>query len=179
MTKKRRILNLITGILMAGTAALLAFAGAPGIGAVLLFLGIGFFLRGCQSLLYYLMMARSMVGGKRILFRAILFLDLWMFTASVAETGQLMGIVYVAALHLFYGIVEILRAADAKRLGAHWRFSMMQGAGNSLLALAVIVSGIGMGSAAAAVYAYALGLAYSGCTRIASAFRRTAIVYIQ
>lgn len=180
MTKKRRVLNFITGLLMVAAAIALVAVGGRGIYAILAILSIGLLFRGLTTLAYYFTMARSMVGGKSVLYRAIILLDLGIFTASVTMTGQLIGILYVAVLNLFSGAVEILQVRDEKSLGAsQWKASMIHGAVNILVALAVLVTGIGMRSAAIAVYAYAFGLAYSGFTRMLSAFRRDAIVYIQ
>ena len=47
-----------------------------------------------------------------------------------------------------------------------------------LFALAVIVSGLMYHSSALAVIVYSIGLFTTGISRVVSAFRRTAIVYI-
>ena len=180
MTKRRRVINIITGLLMIAAAVLLVAIGGRGIYAILLVLSIGFLLRGLQCLAYYFTMARSMVGGKSVLYRAIILLDLGLFTGSVTFTGQLIGILYVAVLNLVSGFVDILRCRDEKSLGAgQWKSTMVHGAVSIHVALAILDNGLGMHSAALAVLVYSFGLACSGVSRIMSAFRRTAIVYIQ
>ena len=87
---------------------------------------------------------------------------------------------YVAFLNLFEGVVTLMRCLDAKKLGAkHWKLDTAYGAVNILIAVAVLMSGLVLRAPMLAVYAYSLGLLYSGASRIVSAFRRTAIVYIQ
>ncbi len=180
MTKKRRVLNIITGMLMIAAAIALTGIGTLGLDAVLVIVGTGLLIRGLQSLTYYLRMARSMVGGKTVLYKAILLLDLGIFTNSVAGSGQWIAIVYVAFLNLFEGVVTLMHSIDEKKLGAkQWKLGVAYGAVNILIAVAVLVSGFGLHAPTLAVYAYALGLLYSGASKIVSAFRRTAIVYIQ
>ena len=85
----------------------------------------------------------------------------------------------VALLHIFTGAVSILRANESRRYGARWRMKMAFGVTNVLLAVAVVVGTVVFREPFITVGIYGAGLIYSAVLRIASAFKRTDIVYIQ
>ena len=178
MTKKRRVINFITGILLILFGPILVTAGEDGIGVVLFMMFIAFFIGAVQGFWFYFTMARHMVGGKTMLYRSLILLDLSAFSFTVGRGGALMGVLYVAAIQFLAGAIGVLRAADAKRFGGHWRLMLVYGIICILFALAVIVSGLMYHSFALAVIVYSIGLFTTGISRVVSAFRRTAIVYI-
>ena len=85
----------------------------------------------------------------------------------------------VALLHIFTGAVSMLRANESRRYGARWRMKMAFGVTNVLLAIAVVVGSVVFREPLITVGIYGAGLIYSAVLRIASAFKRTDIVYIQ
>ena len=180
MTRLRRIGNLISGLAMILMGIFLLLSPDGGLETVTFLIGIAFTLRGIGSLTYYFRMARYMVGGRSVLFRGLLFLELGTMTSSMADHAAPYLILYMAGLHLFYGLVDMLNAHDAKNLGASsWRSRMAYGAANVIIAILVIVAGFTLNSINIVVGIYGAGLIYAGCVRVGSAFRRTAIVYIQ
>ena len=180
MTKLQKAGNVITGLIMAAFGILLFAKPAPGLLLVAMVTSITFTLRGIQTLLYYLTMARFMVGGKAILYCGIIYLDVGLFTATIVDTSAFYIILYITALHLFSGVVDVLRAREARQLGSPtWKSAIIYGSTSIALAAAVIIGWLVMHSALIAVYVYAGGLIYSAGVRIVIAFRKTAIVYIQ
>lgn len=180
MTRLRRVLNVISGIIviLAGVA-LFIIPADDGIKFVLFFMGTAMTFRGLGILYYYLTMAKHMVGGRNVLYRGMIFLDLGILASSLIEHPMAFAVIYIALLHVFNGAVSVLRANEARKYGGHWRLKMAYGVTHILLALAVVVIGVGMGQMQVAVWAYAAGIIYSSCLKIATAFRRTSIVYIQ
>ena len=84
---------------------------------------------------------------------------------------------YLLVANLISGVIEILGAREARQMEAgSWKLKMAIGAADVLFGLASIFC---IGRPNILVYIYAAGLIYSAVLRIASAFRRTAIVYIQ
>ena len=130
---------------------------------------------GIRSLWFYFAMARNMVGGRLILFRGIIALDLGMFAFSLQEIPTIYILLYLLIIHLFAGIVDIMRAREAKKMKGHWRLNLAFGIANILLALSCSLC---FRDPMVLAYVYAAGLFYSACLRIAQAFRKTAIVYI-
>ncbi len=146
---------------------------------VLLIIGIGMSLRGLKSFYYYLTMARHMVGGKRTLYRAILFLDLGVFTFALADHPAVTVVTYITIINAFAGLVGILRAFEAKKLSApQWKSKMLDGVVLLVLSLVVVVYGFFKGHMQIVIYTYALGLVISASHKIISAFRKTTIPYI-
>ena len=73
----------------------------------------------------------------------------------------------------------MLRAVDAKRLGTRvWKWKLFHGVLEIAVALAAVIGGFVLHSTAVVVAVYSIGLFFSACSQIASAFRRTEIVYI-
>jgi len=62
---------------------------------------------------------------------------------------------------------------------SRWKFHVFQGGLFIVLAVLVLISGVLLKQTDLAVYVYALGLLFAAAGKIAGAFRRTAMVYIQ
>ena len=120
--------------------------------------------------------AGSSVGGKLLLYVSLIALDLGVFTATLLDTPGIYIILYLIGAHAFSGAINIMRALEARRYGGAWRVNAMQGAVGLLVALACVVF---LRRTDILVYIYSAGLIYSAAMRIVTAFRRTAIVYIQ
>ncbi|MBR0307527.1 MAG: hypothetical protein IJH92_01395 [Mogibacterium sp.] len=180
MSKFRRVLNVLSGIGMILVGALLMLMDTSGgLRWVLLFIQIGMTFRGLGSLYYYLKMARYMVGGRSVLYRGMIYLDLGVLAGSLFDHPVTYTVIYLAAMHVFAGAVRIMRARESMKIGGHWRLKMAYGVTGLLLAAAVVAAGVVLGRPEVAAYVYGAGLIYSAILRIAGAFRRTDIVYIQ
>ena len=180
MTKMKRILNVLLGLFTLFISAALLMFPTESMPVVLGLVGLGMTLKGIRSLMYYFSMAKHMVGGKSVLYRGIIFLDAGVLASALADAPEPALIIYIAAVSCFTGVISILKAREEKAGGApRWMGKMIYGAAYIIMALAVIVCGFVMKMPESAVYVYAVGLVYSAADRIISAFRRTAIVYIQ
>jgi len=180
MGKFRRILSIFTGIVMVLIGAfLIIIEPSSGMKIVLFFIQLGMTMRGLGSIWYYLTMARYMVGGKNILYRGMIFLDLGILAGSLFEHPAAYAIIYIAMLHVFSGAVSVLRANESRKIGAHWRLRIAYGVADILMAATVVISGVIYKSPVITIYLYGAGLIYTAVLRIISAFRRTDIVYIQ
>jgi len=73
MTKAKRAAYILQGFVMMLFAVLLFLFPDGALSIVAGVLGIGMTLRGFGTLIYYFRMARFMVGGKRVLYRGIIF----------------------------------------------------------------------------------------------------------
>ena len=111
-----------------------------------------------------------------ILFQAVVVLDFALFTASLSDVPKVYILLYLVGVHAFTGVVETLRAMEAKRtVDGPWKMKLAHGIVNFALALACLVF---IKHINTAVFIYSLGLIYSAVIRIVSAFRRTAFVVI-
>lgn len=181
MTRGRRILSILEGIVMLVMGMALLIYPEKGIIAVAIVISISFTLNGINTLLFYLTMAINMVEGRKTLYRGMLYLDIGILTSAVVSVGATVYIaLYLAVIHVFYGAVDILRSREEKSGGSPgWRWTALNGVINIMIAICVIIGGIGYASARVVVYIYAAGVIYSAMERITRALRRTAIVYIQ
>ncbi len=179
MTKRNRIINILRGGLSILLALLLIIIPNSGLTLVLFIIGIGLTLKGIQTLLYYFSIARHMVDGKLVLCQGLIFLDLGMFTSSIADNPAGFLIAYIAAVDAFTGLVSILHSLEAKRNGSlKWKNDFIFGLVSVFLAVIVLIGGFVLKRPYVSVCAYAFGLIYSSVMQITSAFRRNAIVYI-
>ena len=177
MTKLQRARELLGGLLMLAGGALVVYRPASGILLITLIIIVTTILKGLGSLTYYITMARHMVGGKLQLYKGIILLDIGMFFMSLDNVPIFYLVLYLLVANLIAGVIEILGAREARQMEAgSWKLKMAIGAADVLFGLASIFC---IGRPNILVYIYAAGLIYSAVLRIASAFRRTAIVYIQ
>lgn len=180
MSNGTKVWNIISGLVMIAAGAWLLYDPVHGLKAVAVVFSISCTFRGFQILLYYLTMARHMVSGKVMLYRGMIYLDIGVLTTALFDNARIYIILYLAVLHGFYGIVDILRSRESRSVGySGWKWAALSGMTNLLLAVAVLVGGLYIDSGRVVVYIYAGGLIYSACIRIAGAFRKTDIVYIQ
>ena len=180
MSKFRRIFNVLSGagMILIGVPLML-MESADGLKLALICIQMGMTFRGLRLLYYYLSMARYTVGGKSVIYRSMIYLDMGVLAGSLLDHPVVYTVIYLALIHLFTGAVSILRAGESRKIGGHWRLKMAYGVTFVLLAAAVVTAGAALGRPEVAAYVYGAGLIYSAALRMAGAFRRTAIVYIQ
>ena len=134
-------------------------------------------LRGVKELWFYFTMARHMVGGKIILYIGILLLDFSLFTASVSEIPRPYIRLYLVILFGFAGVIDMMNALNARRLGApSWKLNTFTGVFRVATAVVCLYF---FRSPRVMELICCISLFYSAGLRLISAFRRTAIVYIQ
>ena len=176
MSKFTRVGRIITAFIMILGAVFLLLEPDVGYPVVLVILAVTLLVSGIRMLVYYFTMARHMVGGRTILYRGTILLDIGIFAMSLSSVPQFYVILYLQAIHGFSGAVSILRALEAKKSQAPWKLNLAHG----LVNIAIVICCLFFTHSAAAVSViYASGLIYSACFRIASAFRRTAVAYIR
>lgn len=175
MTNLQKIGYTLEGLLMLVGVAALLYEPAEGYRLIGTILSLVLLVDGVRSLGFYFTMARSMVGGRLILFRGIIALDLGMFAYTLQEIPPVYILLYLLIANLFAGAVDVLRAMEAKRMESRWRLHLANGVANILLAISC---GLCFRNLTLLAYVYAAGLFCSACLRIAQAFRKTAIVYI-
>ena len=177
MSSGQKIKNVLIGIaIILGALILIAFP-EDGIIITASILSLSLFIYGIKTLIYYVTMARHMVGGRIMLYLAVVVLDLGMFTMMLTNIPKIYIVLYLVVVYAFAGVVSILRALEAKRYQAPmWKLSLISGIINVVIAILCIIF---MRSTNMIVYLYCAGLIYSAIVRIVTAFRKTAIVYIQ
>ena len=179
MSYWQRIKNVLAGVVMLLFIPLLLLLEEEGIEVVAIILSLALLLYGVRLTWFYFSMARHMVGGKMMLSLGIIVLDLGLFTISVISQSTVFVLVYLLAVFVFAGAIDILRAFEAKRFEApSWKFKLIEGAGEVAAAIAVGVSGFLFGSVRFAIYGFCAILLYAAVMRLVNAFRKTAIVYI-
>ena len=176
MTKLRRVGNAFTGFLIVICGLLFALFPTESYKFIVTILGLSLVIWGIRDFIYYITMAKRMVGGRSVLYRAVITFDVGLFTLSLTDVPLIYVMLYLAGIHLFSGAIDMLRAREAKAQEGSWKMQFIHGLVNVIMAGLCLAF---IGSTATAVEIYAIGLIYSGIMRIIQAFRRTAIVYIQ
>lgn len=175
MTSIQRVRYVFEGLMMMLCVAILLMKPGSGYQIIGFILSVVLIVNGLRSLFYYFTMARHMVGGRIILFRGMIALDLGLFAYTLQDIPPLSILLYLLIANLFSGVLAVLRAAEAKQMESPWKLSMAFGIANILLAISCAFC---FRSLTLLTYVYAAGLFYSACLHIAQAFRKTAIVYI-
>ena len=177
MSGGQRIKNVLIGVLIILGAVILIAFPEEGIIITASILSLSLFVYGIKTLIYYITMTRHMVGGRIMLYLAVVVLDLGMFTMMLTNIPKMYIALYLVVVYAFSGAIDIMRALEAKKYQApSWRLSLTSGIISVVIAILCIVF---IGSTNMIVYLYSAGLIYSAIVRIITAFRKTAIVYIQ
>ena len=179
MSRFQRIKNIILGLIMIGFAVLIIRLPEEGFLSVVVVIGLLLFLYGFRLLWYYFTMARHMVGGKSSLYQAVIIIDLALFTGSIASMNSFIIMFYLLGVFAFTGVIDILRAFETKRFGGAWKGKFFTGCVLVLFAVLMLILGVIQGDKTILVYGFAVSVIYAGLMRIITAFRKTAIVYIQ
>ena len=177
MSRLNRIYSVLTGVSMILISiVMLAF---PDLGYQLAtwILGIALMMNGFKQLFYFLNMGIHMVGGRIILYRALITLDIGFFTLSIQGTGQRYILTYFAIYYLFAGIISIFRASESRRLEADfWKFKLIRGGFDLTIAVICLIHN---NSANVMLEILCFALIVSASARIMMAFKKSSIIYIQ
>ncbi len=177
MSAFQRVRSMIVAALMVACGIIMLTVINIGYEIVCLVLCITLLVSGIRHLIYFFRMARHMVGGRMILYKGVILLDLGVFTATIFDIPQIYVMLYLFAGNMVSGGISIFRALETKKLEApHWRLTLVHGITNIAIAVLCIVF---IMNTEMVVFIYALGLFYSAIMRIVSSFRKTAVVYVQ
>ena len=179
MNKFQRIKDVLFGVLIILYAAAMFIVPAEGYKTAAAIIALLLLIYGFRLLWYYFTMARHMVGGKSSLYQAIIILDLGLFTGSVVSMSSFIILFYLLGIFAFTGLIDVLRAFEAKRVGGAWKAKLISGSVSVIFALAMLIIGVILGNDDILVYGFGVSLIYAGAVRIYTAFRKTAVVYIQ
>ena len=146
MGKARRIGNFITGLLTITIGILLILYPEEEYDDIVLFLGLIFFIKGIQMIAYY-----------------------------ITDIPRVYVMLYLFIIRLVTGIIDILRALEAKSMEAVWIRKMLHGMINIILALYCIIFIKDLNTV---VFVFSIGMIYSGYVTLITSLRKTAIVYI-
>ena len=175
MSYGQRIRSFMAGIGMLLAVLILLLAGNNGVSLIVLILAFSLILRGVRSLIYYLSMARFMVGGLTSFFAGVFLIDFGIVSISLADEARIYIFLYLAGWNS--GLISLLRARESFRnRGRSWIMNALFGIVNIAILVCCFIY---WKSPATLASLYCAGLAYSGFLKIINAFRRTEIVYIQ
>ncbi|MCR5024207.1 MAG: hypothetical protein K6A90_07755 [Lachnospiraceae bacterium] len=178
MTIFQRIRNIIVGLIMIVVAVI--FIVDPSDDAylfVIAVLTLGLLIRGLKDIIFYFTMARHMVGGKMILFQGVIVLDFALLTGSLSDVPKIYILLYLVVIHAFSGVVEILRAMEARRtVSGPWKMKFTHGIVDFLLAISCFIY---IRQTYTVLIIYSIGLLYSAVMRIANSLRRTTFILIE
>jgi len=175
MTNWEKVKTVFSSVLVIACSILMMLLPEEGHYFVIAILCVVLLLRGLRDLVYYFSMGRYQVGGKIILYKGIIIFDLGLFTFGLSDLPQQYVMLYLLAYYIFTGGINILRAREAKSLGAPWKFKMLSGIfclGISALCI------LNFGSNEVMLYILCSGFIYSAILRCFVVLRRNAIVYI-
>ncbi|MBQ6401140.1 MAG: DUF308 domain-containing protein [Firmicutes bacterium] len=176
MTQVQRVKDVLFGVVMILAGAIFCIAPNECYPLLTAMLCLGMTFRGIKLLFFYFRMARFMVDGRSMLYQAVIMIDLGLFTGALTQVPLMYVMLYLIAIHMFTGGIDVLRALEAKKMGSHWKVTMGSGIVNILLAILCLVF---IKVTSIAVMIYAVGLIYAGVIKIITAFRKTTMVYIQ
>ncbi len=177
MGKARRVFYVMTGLLTIFFGLFMYVTFGEEYKLVIVILEVMLFFRGIRLLFYFITMARHMVSGKVILYEAIFFLDMGLFTMNLDDVPQVYAMLYLIAGLALSGVIDILRTREIRRLeSGHWKYQVFTGVVKIGISVFCLLS---LNSPHILVSLYSFGLVHSGVARVTSGVRPAAIVYIE
>ena len=178
MTAFQRIKKILFSFLMFSVALFfILFPSDKAYMIVVAILTFGLAVAGIKDIMFYFSMAKHMVGGKMILIQGVIILDFAIITGSLANVPKIYILLYLIGVHAFSGVVEVLRAMEARRaVDGPWKMKFSHGIVNLILALACLIF---IRQSNTALIIYSLGLMYSAVVRLFDAFGKTTFVVIK
>lgn len=176
MTNLQKIRAVLTGLLMLVFCVVLALYPSEGFRIIAFVICLSLLAGGVRALIYYATMARHMVGGQLQLYKGLFMLNIGLFVMRLDDIPPMSIMLYLMIGNIFAGVIDVLRAREAKQMeSAGWRTSMAAGIFNFLSGIICLFC---LGRPDILAYVYITDLLTTASLRIASAFRRTAIIYI-
>ena len=176
MTNWQKFTNILTAIFMSLFGLLILTMGEQAYLLIIVVLAIALFVYSIRMLVYYFKMARFMVGGKEILIRGILFLDLFIFIGSLSTVPTTYVLLYMVGMLAFSGVVDIMNAMDLKKMQGQWKLQILRGA---ICVIGAIVCIVKMNTPSTVVAIFCFMLFYNAMMRIINAVRPSEIISIQ
>ena len=177
MTRIQKIKSFFSGMVMILSAYLMIRFPEFGHVLVIAILSLSLTIRGIRYIIYYHTMARHMVDGQSILWNGVIFLEIGLYTTSLADVPNIYIMLYLVVVYLFDGVIGIMRALEAKQFGGmHWKLKLCGGIISIVAAVACLAF---IRSSRLCVCIFCAGVVESAIFKIISAFRKTAIVYVK
>jgi len=167
----RRFINIIIGLLLVISSLLIFIEPELGLYIALFFFTAVIFIFSIRTIVYYIRLARHMVGGQIILFIGIFTFCVAAYAVNIQNAPVKTISVIMIVMFTFTGVIDLLRAREAKRGGAgSWKFSMASAIVEIILAVACQVFHAANTDVTGIIFGIAL--LYSGVSRIISALRK-------
>lgn len=178
MTVYQRIKKILFSLCMFAVALLFFLHPSDDAYKIVVFiLSFGLAVAGIKDIIFYFTMARHMVGGKMILIKGVIIFDFAIITSSLADVPKIYILMYLIGIHAFSGVIEILRANEARKtVDGPWKIKFSHGIVNLILAIACLIF---IRKSNTALIIYSLGLMYSAVVRLFDAFGKTAFQVIE
>lgn len=176
MTKLHRIANLILSILLIAGGIYMLMDPERALLIVAIIMSAALLLYGLGKLLYYIRMARHMVGGLTVLFIAIIALDVAVFAITAIDDPKFALALYLICYYAVTGVLSIARGIESRMFGSSWIPGIVQALiCLSLASLCVTF----INSNETIIWVFCISLFFSAGVRLISAFKPTEIIYIQ
>ena len=180
MTKVRKIGTIGISLLTIIVGILILIMGIDGFQYMILLISISFIISGLHQLFYYVTMARKMVGGKSILVRGLLTLDIGVFFLTKMDNPVSFIILYILGYHLLAGVVDVLKVLENRRMGVSiWGFNLFYGIANIAFAIICLICILGIGNVILVTYLYGLWLLFTAVIKIVSVYKEQSAVIIE
>ncbi len=177
MGSVKRISYFFLGLLMILSSFVMFTWPEIGYELVLLILELTLLIHGIRQLVFYGLMARHMVGGINVFYNGLFYLDAGLFTLYLSDMPRIYVMIYLIGCMLFSGVTDAAHANEMrKQKFRHWKYELFSGLVKVLISLVCLFH---INSMEIIAIVYGIGLLHSAVTHIVTAFRRTAIVYVQ
>ncbi|MCF0145508.1 MAG: DUF308 domain-containing protein [Eubacterium sp.] len=172
----KRIISLLTGIVMILGAVMMFIEPELTYLVIILVVDIILLYKGIQSVVYYFRMAKYMVDGLSIFFKGILMLDLGIFVFFLGAMPPVFVMLYLVVMLAVSGALFMAKGLESKGVGAkNWKRPFIDGVIRIILAVLCLFF---LNSLEMMQIMISVTLVFSSLDRFVTAFKENAIVYV-
>lgn len=188
MSKLRRIFTIFTSLLTIAIGIIVALIPLDqSLFIVAIIIGVYITLKAIKDFFYYLLSARHMIGGKKVLINSIVEFDFGLLSFLIILRSPIIALVYLVVMFIILGAIDILRSLEIKSNdGKRWQLKLIKGAIAIALGITCLIIGIisevrdqeAKSLIEIVTLIFAIAWVVDGLFGIAMSFHKAAIVYV-
>lgn len=188
MSKLRRLITIFTSLMMIAIGVILASLPLDqSFYIIAIIIGICISVKAIKDFVYYLLSARHMTSGKKVLINSIIELDFGVLSFLIILKRPMIALIYLVIMFMVLGVIDILRGLEIKNNeGKRWQLKVIKGALAIALGIACLVIGIistinekdAKGLIETVAWIFAIAWIIEGIFGLVLSFHKASVVYV-
>lgn len=144
MSKLRRLITIITSLIMIAIGVIVGLLPYDqSFYIIAIIVGACITVKAIKDFVYYLLSARHMISGKKVLINSIIELDFGLLSFLIILKNPMIALIYLVVIFMVLGVIDILRSLEIKNNeGKKWQLKLIKGGIAVALGISCLVIGI-------------------------------------